>query len=636
MNTPVYICSDIYTNNESYVTNKEIQEYIVKNDVNSNLSSVRAALFNTKLWPKDTTLNVVFMGGEPWKHAWVEKVITEQFMPYSNIKFSFDPSGKKTIRISFDEKQGAYSAVGTDALNRSLNESTMNLGWLDAPGSKTSSGSFTWKGQTYTIPPGEPRNNNEIGATVMHEFGHAIGMIHEHQNPRGQTIDWDVDKVYKKFSGPPNKWDKDTINRNILKKYNENQINGSDFDPQSIMLYFFPAELTKNGQGTVANSNLSQLDKMWMANAYANAPSPTMSQTTTNNNLTSPIINMSIPPNITTLTPVNITPQLIQPPPFGSPQPYQPPPFGSPQPYQPQPFGPPQPYQPQPFGPPQPYQSPPVIIPVTYPTNTTPINPYCNPQQQSNMCNPQQQSNMCNYQQNMCPQIPMCPKMSICNSTQCVHHRKKPKPKPKSRCPSGTHRVCTKHGGRSQCKCVKKIIRPRCSSPNYIYSPTYKRCIPKTCPPGYKRNTLGLCVRPRPPPRPRPPLPPPPPPPSSRPPCPPGSVWAHAIEGDKCLPIYHPPPGKIHIHGPKCHFGKVCAQTLGRGGGRLRSEESYYEYAPKIKGLGPGVKSKLVENFQNFQTSSSSSSPQIINYKFLVIVIIIIIIAIMIYIRREQ
>jgi hypothetical protein len=79
MNTPVYICSDIYVNNENYVTNKEIEQYISKNDINSNIPSVRAALFNTKLWPKDTVLNVTFMGGEPWKHAWVEKVITKNF-----------------------------------------------------------------------------------------------------------------------------------------------------------------------------------------------------------------------------------------------------------------------------------------------------------------------------------------------------------------------------------------------------------------------------------------------------------------------------------------------------------------------------------------------------------------------------
>jgi hypothetical protein len=620
MNTPIYICSDIYVN-ENYVTNNEIGQYISKNDINSNIHSVRAALFNTKLWPKDTVLNVTFIGGEPWKHAWVEKVITEKFQPHSNIKFSFNPSGKKTIRISFDEKQGAYSAVGTDALNRSESEPTMNLGWLDPPGTKTSAGSFTFKGQTYTVPPGQPRNNNENGATVQHEFGHAIGMIHEHQNPRGKAIDWDIEKVYAKFSGPPNSWDKETINRNILKKYNESQINGSSFDPQSIMLYFFPGSLTKDGQGTSANPQLSQLDKMWLASAYANAPAPSQATAAPVQTTTAPIqITQQITPILQTTPIEQITPTVTL-------TPVYPPP------------------------PTQIYQTPiptPIIIqtpPQQPPPPQYPPNPYSYPQQQPMM-------------PMMCPpMMPMCPPPPCRGRSRS---RRRHRTRSKKRCPSGSRRVCTRHGSKMRCKCV--VGTSQCP-PNRHRSPSYQnRCIPNTCPPGYRRNSIGECVRPPPPPRPQ----------CSpgyiywpntkkcvRGDCPPGTKrnWKGQCYGNPvpircprgqtlingtCVAIYQPPPGKIHIHGPRCHHGRACGGGSrghhGRGGGRGSIGRGGGKRGSIGRGGGRGSMGRhrsegIIEYFQN---TIASESPKLFNYKFLAIVIIVIIIAIFIYIMREQ
>jgi len=294
-----YICNDIYVDDESYVTNDEISHYLRSNDIQGDPETTRAALHKTKLWPKDSILNVVFIGGEKWQHTWVEKVVKEQLEPYTNIKFSFDPNGKRTIRISFNPKEGAYSAVGTDALMRSINQPTMNLGWLDAPGTSSQPGKFTWKGKTYTVPAGQPRNKNENGATVMHEFGHALGFIHEHQNPRGEGIKWDTNKVYSYFSGPPNKWNQDTTFRNVLKKYNENQINGSQFDPESIMLYFFDGKLTTDGKGTHMNTKLSDLDKQWLRQAYAGTPG---NITGTPGVMTSPNVTPKMAPNVSATT----------------------------------------------------------------------------------------------------------------------------------------------------------------------------------------------------------------------------------------------------------------------------------------------------------------------------------------------
>ena len=51
-------------------------------------------------------------------------------------------------------------------------------------------------------------------------------------------------------------------------RYSVDQINGSEFDPDSIMLYFFPAYLTKDGKGTHANNRLSPTDVKWVEKEY--------------------------------------------------------------------------------------------------------------------------------------------------------------------------------------------------------------------------------------------------------------------------------------------------------------------------------------------------------------------------------
>lgn len=156
---------------------------------------------------------------------------------HANLHFEFNNAADAEIRIAFDSRGGAWSYVGTD--NRSIpkNQPTMNLGFLD-------------------------------GGTAAHEFGHAIGMAHEHQNPAG-GMQWNEARVIKDLSGPPNNWDEATIRHNVLRKYTFDQVKGTQFDPHSIMLYFSPAAWTTNGVGTKANEVLSAMDKAFIASAEA-------------------------------------------------------------------------------------------------------------------------------------------------------------------------------------------------------------------------------------------------------------------------------------------------------------------------------------------------------------------------------
>lgn len=198
--------------------------------------SVRAVLVASKMWMNGSTLRVRFLGGTAAQRATVREQAS-WWSAHANLNFDFNDAANAEIRIAFDPDDGAWSYIGTDNRSIPLNQPTMNLGFMD-------------------------------GGTAAHEFGHAIGLGHEHQNPAG-GIQWNEPVVIQNLSGPPNHWDEATIRHNVLNKYAVNQIRGTQFDPKSIMLYFFPANWTTNGIGTQANEVLSALDKSFIAGASA-------------------------------------------------------------------------------------------------------------------------------------------------------------------------------------------------------------------------------------------------------------------------------------------------------------------------------------------------------------------------------
>jgi len=97
----------------------------------------------------------------------VKNTISE-WSNYANISFSFVQEGTPQIRIAFDANGGSWSFVGKENNSIASDKPTMNLGWLD--------------GSSDTITADEH-------GVILHEFGHAIGLLHEHQSPlRGDKI----------------------------------------------------------------------------------------------------------------------------------------------------------------------------------------------------------------------------------------------------------------------------------------------------------------------------------------------------------------------------------------------------------------------------------------------------------------
>ncbi len=149
------------------------------------------------------------------------------------------------VRIGFMRGDGSWSYIGRDILGVPVNARTMNFGWdLTRPG--------------------------EID-TAIHEIGHTLGFPHEHQNPYAGIV-WDEEAVYRALAQPPNNWDRQKTFYNIIRKIEPDTVQGSNWDPNSVMHYpFGPGMILEPPEyrnGLQPAGGLSERDKAWVQKFY--------------------------------------------------------------------------------------------------------------------------------------------------------------------------------------------------------------------------------------------------------------------------------------------------------------------------------------------------------------------------------
>ena len=232
---------------DKIIEGKEPRKYVQSSTQNNtkNVDPVpKMAVVRDKLWDVGATIRIKFLEGEPVVQEKV-KHYARQWMNHANINLVFVSTGDAEIRIGFNKNDGSWSYLGRDALDIPENQATMNYGWLN---------------------PDTP--DEEYSRVVLHEFGHALGAIHEHQNPDAE-IPWNKDAVYRYYMGPPNNWTKDQVDNNLFRRYGKTITNFSQFDQNSIMLYPIPAEFTTTGIAIGdRNSRLSETDIKFMGQQY--------------------------------------------------------------------------------------------------------------------------------------------------------------------------------------------------------------------------------------------------------------------------------------------------------------------------------------------------------------------------------
>jgi serralysin len=206
----------------------------------------RAALIKGVKWTPGEIITISFLGGTPLLQQRVRDVASEWTdSGMANLIFEFRSDTTDTdIRIAFMAGQGSWSFLGNSCRNIPPPQPTMNYGWLT-----------------------ETSSDQEVRRVVLHEFGHALGLIHEHQHPEG-CLKWNYVEVIQQLSNPPNNWGINTVIHNVFQAQAESETNFSQMDTDSIMMYPIPASWTIDGFSATLNDELSETDKAFIREEY--------------------------------------------------------------------------------------------------------------------------------------------------------------------------------------------------------------------------------------------------------------------------------------------------------------------------------------------------------------------------------
>lgn len=194
------------------------------------------------MWAQNKKIKVYFFSKD---EVWIAKTleIANTWYKHGNISFVREQDQLKSeVRVAFNN-DGCWSYIGNIALRIPKDQPTLNL-------------------EISNLTPSDA----EFKRLTLHEFGHALGLIHEHQSPSA-IMKWRKDYIYQYFLLRYG-WNKQKVDVNLFDEYVIYNKRHSELDTKSIMAYYIPKEFTEDQVVFPLNYDLSEKDKEYISHLY--------------------------------------------------------------------------------------------------------------------------------------------------------------------------------------------------------------------------------------------------------------------------------------------------------------------------------------------------------------------------------
>lgn len=170
--------------------------------------------------------------GDVEKSKQILEILKEYAFPYINLNFQIGRYNDSTITIKTDPSASPTATIS---------------------GNTTGIGTKTPIITIYRMTQG----------VILHEFGHAMGMFHEHQNPApNNPIQWNKDQVYAHYVTKQN-WKKEAVDAQIINRRDKAKSLYTNWDQNSIMNYSIRPGFTAAPVQTFIGQEYSDGDKNW-------------------------------------------------------------------------------------------------------------------------------------------------------------------------------------------------------------------------------------------------------------------------------------------------------------------------------------------------------------------------------------